>query len=232
MSELPPHREEMRKRLILSREKAGFETASDAARAFGWNENTYRSHENGERGLKISVIDKYARAFRVPFGYIAMGLPGDLSKEAREFIFVSGLIKDDTCVNFGSSDYIRSPARSVAKINHRIGTKFIAMEVDSDAGLSIFAPGDLVLADIDPLGSQVEDGRLVLIHTRSGKSYIRFAHRSGLDGEFVLSANARQRQVSVSVVAVHKIDLIVPAGSWARMSVTEYNRNMDEMPDD
>jgi len=65
-------------RLQRARAKAGYSQATDAARAFGWNENTYRSHENGERGLKPAVAEKYARAFRVSAAWLLTGEQGDV----------------------------------------------------------------------------------------------------------------------------------------------------------
>lgn len=40
-----------------------YETAKDAAEAFGWPVPTYRSHENGSRGIPIDAARKYAAAF-------------------------------------------------------------------------------------------------------------------------------------------------------------------------
>lgn len=51
-------------RLEEARKRAGFKLAVDAAKAFGWNENTYRSHENGHRGMRFDVLDRYAKAFK------------------------------------------------------------------------------------------------------------------------------------------------------------------------
>ena len=65
--------EEPNDRLRKRREKAGYKTANDAARAFGWNENTYKSHESGIRGLKRSVATRYAKAFRTTAGYLLTG---------------------------------------------------------------------------------------------------------------------------------------------------------------
>jgi hypothetical protein len=47
-----------------------FETAKDAAGAFGWNEVTYRSHESGGRGIPVSAARKYATAFGSTPAYI------------------------------------------------------------------------------------------------------------------------------------------------------------------
>lgn len=50
-------------RLIDLRIKRGFQTAREAARAFGWNEVTYRSHENGTRNIPYEVAQRYASAY-------------------------------------------------------------------------------------------------------------------------------------------------------------------------
>lgn len=52
-------------RLREIRQKAGYATGSDAARAFGWTVGTYLSHENGNRGVDPETADRYARAFGV-----------------------------------------------------------------------------------------------------------------------------------------------------------------------
>ena len=60
-------------RLRQAREKAGFPKATDAARAYGWNEITYTSHENGARGLRPDVAEKYAKALRTPVEWLLYG---------------------------------------------------------------------------------------------------------------------------------------------------------------
>lgn len=63
-------------RLSWARAQAGFKTATDAARRFGWNENTYRSHENGARDPKPEIAKIYARAFKVDQNWLYMGTGG------------------------------------------------------------------------------------------------------------------------------------------------------------
>lgn len=63
-------------RLRALRLKKGFATAADAAKAFGWNEHTYKSHENGIRGIRPDAARKYAAAFGSAPGYI-MGVSGN-----------------------------------------------------------------------------------------------------------------------------------------------------------
>lgn len=47
-----------------------FETAKDAADAFGWNPVTYRSHESGMRNIPVPTARKYALAFASTPNYI------------------------------------------------------------------------------------------------------------------------------------------------------------------
>lgn len=60
-------------RLRAAREQAGFEKATDAARRFGWPEPTYLSHENGSRGLRAGVVERYAKAFKVSPEWLQFG---------------------------------------------------------------------------------------------------------------------------------------------------------------
>ena len=52
-------------RLKAARRKAGYASAAAAAKAFGWPVGTYSCHENGSRGIKLDVVERYARAFEV-----------------------------------------------------------------------------------------------------------------------------------------------------------------------
>ena len=72
-------------RLQAARKRAGFETAQDAANRFGWNAVTYRAHEAGDRGLKIEVAAKYAKAFKVSQSWLLTGA-GDIDGEAAEIV--------------------------------------------------------------------------------------------------------------------------------------------------
>lgn len=52
-------------RLRQARIAAGFERASDAAARFGWNENTFKSNENGNAPFSFRKAKEYAAAFGV-----------------------------------------------------------------------------------------------------------------------------------------------------------------------
>lgn len=68
--------EEPYDRLRKLRIQRGFSTAAEAAAAHGWNPDTYKSHENGIRGIRPPVAKKYASAFNSTAGYIMTGPEG------------------------------------------------------------------------------------------------------------------------------------------------------------
>lgn len=67
------NRQSAYERLKIARERAGYATAADAARAFGWNAPGYTHHENGTRGIRADVATRYARAFRVNPAWLLYG---------------------------------------------------------------------------------------------------------------------------------------------------------------
>lgn len=108
-------------RLRQLRIRKGFSTASDAARAFGWNEHTYKSHENGIRGMKLGVVRKYASAFSSTVGYILGGNtssgPDNLSTVVRVPVIArvsAGAFRYDDGIEEGTFDVPAVPRGDVA----------------------------------------------------------------------------------------------------------------------
>lgn len=60
-------------RLRKARAKAGFQTPREAADRFAWPYGTYKSHENGMRGLRRETAVKYAKAFKVSLTWLLTG---------------------------------------------------------------------------------------------------------------------------------------------------------------
>lgn len=67
-------------RLKWARERAAFETATDAARSRGWVVSTYLGHENGDRVPSRTNAKRYAKAFKVRWEWL---LEGDGSPDDR-----------------------------------------------------------------------------------------------------------------------------------------------------
>lgn len=82
----PPDLNTIGGRLRWAREAAHFTSARSAAQANGWNENTYKSHEQGLRqaeGFKQKYIDRYTRAFHVNALWLTTG-KGPPQRDAAE----------------------------------------------------------------------------------------------------------------------------------------------------
>jgi phage repressor protein C with HTH and peptisase S24 domain len=60
-------------RVIELRKQRGFKSASAAAERFGWNINSYRSIENGNRGVTTEWADLLAKAYKSSRAYILWG---------------------------------------------------------------------------------------------------------------------------------------------------------------
>jgi hypothetical protein len=75
----PPDLTTQAGRIRWARENMKFTSARAAAEKFEWNENTYKSHEQGIRGkdgIKPRTLEKYARAFGVSAEWLAFGRGG------------------------------------------------------------------------------------------------------------------------------------------------------------
>lgn len=82
--------QEPKDRLKWARQQRGFETATDAARRYGWSEDTYRSHENGMRGISKKAAANYARAFRVPVGWLLYAEGSPSGRPAQKVLGIVG----------------------------------------------------------------------------------------------------------------------------------------------
>ncbi|NYD88888.1 helix-turn-helix domain-containing protein [Sphingomonas melonis] len=81
-------------RLRSARERAGFESAAEAARAFGWPESRYRHHENGTRGIPLKHAEAYGRAYKVSPAWI-VGFKTEQGLSTREKLQASLLTLDE-----------------------------------------------------------------------------------------------------------------------------------------
>jgi hypothetical protein len=63
-------------RLREARIAMGYKDATEAAERFGWNVISYRSHENGIRGIKPTVGKRYAKAYKISHSWLMTGEGG------------------------------------------------------------------------------------------------------------------------------------------------------------
>jgi SOS-response transcriptional repressor LexA len=75
-------------RLKALRIKRGYATAKEAAEAFGWNEVTYRSHENSTRNIPLHAARKYAAAYGATVAHIVTSGNGNESPLVNHVVHV------------------------------------------------------------------------------------------------------------------------------------------------
>lgn len=91
-------------RLRQLRIKKLFATAKDAALAYGWNENTYKSHESGVRGIKTDAAERYAQAFGSSAAFILTGAGGNSAPVS--VVYHVPLVGTASAGNFREADNI------------------------------------------------------------------------------------------------------------------------------
>lgn len=164
-------------RLQKARARAGFEDATAAARAYGWNENTYRSHENGMRGLRSDPARRYARAFRTSAAWLLTG-EGSIDNadlEAVPIVGKAGAGPNATVLfaeNDGNFGFIKAPlgATPQSKAIEVVGSSMVGIALDGWA-VVIDEVRDEVTPDMlgEPCVVWLEDDQVLLKILRPGR---------------------------------------------------------------
>ncbi len=218
-------------RLASARLAAGFETASDAARAFGWNENTYRSHENGERGIKNGVAEKYSKAFNVSFLYLLTGKGYEEMEFSSFHAPIMGVVGSKLHVDFRKYKRTRSllsfgftmaHAEAVAELTVDLNFIAIALEVGETDPPYQLEPGSLLLVEDEPLQFEKARGLLCLIETEARDYYIRHIPQDEEAGRINLRTMPWQQPHFVVPTWIAAVALIVPRGRWQRFTRKQF----------
>lgn len=156
-------------RLREARQAAGFESASDAAREFGWQTSTYIHHENGTRAFPVEVAKRYARAFRVNAAWL-LGLEGSGRRGAAVVDFSTDNIVEVTgSVAAGvwrESNEWPLPDRFKLALGPSpfTGARRFGLRVDGHSMDILFAPGTVLdCISIFDISVEPQSGDLVIV---------------------------------------------------------------------
>ncbi|MEH3118867.1 MAG: helix-turn-helix transcriptional regulator [Methylorubrum populi] len=203
-------------RLTDLRRQSGYASASDAARAFGWNENTYRSHENGERGIRRDVAFKYAQAFTTTANYILFGESPSNHYE-RKFsnnIPLVGNVEGTDKVYYFSDYFDRHIVEIFAYTNLEVSDEFICFSVSESTSIAGIIPGSLIVTLKDKSDIEESNGKFCLIYTSESNHSSYLARISPADDNRVIVITPTGELRRICPAMILQVIFIVPPGQW------------------
>ncbi|MBX9924770.1 MAG: helix-turn-helix domain-containing protein [Hyphomicrobiaceae bacterium] len=176
-------------RLKQLRVQHKFSTATDAARFHGWHETTYRSHENGNRGIPVEAARRYAKAYGVhPNELLGLaGVPGSPVTSALNEVSV-GVWRDRNIDERKKNIILDMPFIGAESDVQRI------VRVTDESADKIIGMGEFAI--ISP-SDTIENGRHYLIERQRGdlvEMSIRTAIAQG-DGFKLVAPSSHRRYV-------------------------------------
>jgi phage repressor protein C with HTH and peptisase S24 domain len=140
-------------RLRRARQQAGFATATDAALRHGWNPNTYKSHENGTRGLRGTAPERYAHAFGVSPAWLQFGAtPDDRGLVRNEPGAPSGFAEDPAAVAADPESRPPPPSRSDVPLDQPPQTEGLVGARDLPVyGSALGGPDGEMIVSFEPI---------------------------------------------------------------------------------
>jgi len=195
-------------RLQWARERAGFDTATEAARALGIAEPTYLGHENGSRGFR-RVAERYARRFGVSLEWLITGRtpPQAAVSEQQRVVSLVGYVGAGAEAHFygeaqGPLEEATAPEGATSST--------VAVEIRGDSLGSFF---DRWLVFYDDVKSPVTGdliGRLCVCGLVDGRVLIKKIQRSKSRGLFHLLSQFDEPILDVAIDWAARVKAMVP----------------------
>lgn len=216
---------EPHERLQQARLRARYDEATDAARAFGWNENTYRSHENGMRGLKRDVAEKYARAFRVSPAWL---LTGEGKAERNNSVVVMGRIGAGAEIE---PENEQVPPEGLYEIEapFPVPEDSIAFEVVGESMWPRYDPGDIIICWATQ--SHVEEvvGWEAAVRLADGRRFLKRILRGATKTTYDLESHNAAPIRGVHLEWVGAIQAVIRSGQWRKLNEDGKRRLLRKM---
>lgn len=193
-------------RLQQARKKAGFIGPTEAAEAYGWRTVTYTSHENGTRGLRPEVAQRYAKAFRVPAEWLLYGRNSSsrVKPERPRQAKLVGYVGAGAQTYFTGADLgeVDAPADATEDT--------VAVEIRGES-LGTFFDRWLVFYD-DVRRPVTADliGRLCVVGLEDGRTLIKKVQRSKTRGLFHLLSQTEEPILDVAIEWAARVKNLVP----------------------
>ena len=219
-------------RLTTARERAGFSSPREAAQRFGWNENTYKSRENGQRKIPKDQeqIRTYARAFGVPFLWLLTG-QGDPAapKNNPNAVPVMGRIGAGAEIDANIEQVPPEGYYNVSSIIP-LPPNSIAFEVVGDSMYPRYFAGDIIVCPRDGTPfDQLPEGAEAAVRAEDGRRYLKHVFKTGEPGHYnLMSHNAIPIQNIALEWAAHVL-VTIRADQWSRLDEADRQKFIREV---
>ncbi len=161
-------------RLAKARRDRGFSDAKSAAEYFGWNYTSYSQHERGERGLRRTVAEKYAKAFRVSPAWLLTGE----GLQRSPSIPVMGRVGAGAEIE-PEFEQLGPDGLYEVEVAIPLPPDMIGFEVVGDSMYPRFDDGDVVICARDGEPQAISDGDEAAVRTSDGRRFLKKVMRSG-----------------------------------------------------
>lgn len=185
-------------RLKKAREKAGYATPADAARAMGIPESTYYAHENGTKGLTRSGA-RYARFFRVSLDWLIEGRGEMRLPEYRDPRKISVSLYGSVGAGFMVEPITNTSYADALDEIDLPDMEFVgALRVRGESQYPRYLHGEIVLYDLRPETPYSLKGKYAVIDCLDGRRVLKILAREMPSGTWQLdSHNAPPEEVDV-----------------------------------
>lgn len=201
-------------RLKISRENAGFKSARQAAKHYGWTISTYSAHENGQNGYDEAAAIEYGRAFDVSAGWL---LTGEGGSERQNIVGVKGLVGAGGSIDTGPEQLSSDENLYEIEVLFPLPAGAFALEVRGDSMFPRYDPGDVVICEKQSYDFGQMIGWEAVVMTVEGSRYLKRLLNGSRKGLFDLeSFNARPIR-SVRLEWASKVITVVRAGLYRKL---------------
>jgi phage repressor protein C with HTH and peptisase S24 domain len=202
---------EPHERLQAARAAAGYQEASEAARALGIKEPTYLGHENGSRGFK-SRADQYARKYGVSLEWLLTGrgqkerrserLEDNKSRRTIPLVGYVGAGAEAHFLEAGELGRVEAPDGSTDTT--------VAVEIRGDSLGPLFDRWLVAYDDVRRPVTADLVGRLCVVGLDDGRVMVKKIRRSKSRGLFHLISNTEAPILDVAIEWAARVKNMVP----------------------
>ena len=201
-------------RLKEARRQAGYASATEAARAFGWTVSSYLGYENGDREPGKEMARRIAGAYRVSLEWLLTGKEPRVSSD-RSVLTIVGKIGAGGLVDVEADQAVSEQIETVIPLP----SGAIGFEVTGDSMWPRYDEGDVIVCVERgmPL-EQIPDGEEAAVRTADGMRYLKRLLRADVEGLFNLESHNAPPIRGVQIEWASDVTAVIRRNKWRKLT--------------